>query len=904
VLDAVLAAEPAARPALARALCGDDPALAAEVASLVAAHRDAAGFLESDPAVLIGASDEDSPEPTDVAGQLVGRWRLLSELGRGGMGTVWLAERADGQFEQRAALKLIRRGMDSEEIRSRFRRERRILARLGHANIARLLDGDVSADGRPFFVMELVPGVPITRYCDESRLDLAGRLELFLVVCRAVEHAHRNLVVHGDLKPSNVLVGDAGGGTAVVKLVDFGIATALAADGEEPLTRLTSARARALTPEYAAPEQVRGEPTSTATDVYQLGLLLYELLAGRRPLDFRNRSLTEIERVVCTEPPPRPSTVGDSPRRRRLRGDLDTIALVALRKEPERRYPSAAGLADDVQAHLDGRPLRARGDDWRYLAGRFLRRHRAAVAVCAVFVALLGAVAIRDDQRVRAERSRIHLEAEKAIASNELLERFFQNWSPHGEVDDRTQVREQVDAEARRLALSADSADVRASTMSLLGKLYTELAQLDAAERLLAEADTIQRAGSTGPTPDLALTAARRGYLAKFQGRHREAEALLRESVGMWDALADQQDRRRLFPAWALGELLLEDGRYGEATVVLQRLVTPFAGQKVVPETIADARRSLGAALYHSGRFDQSDAVLRPALEAERAVAPDDRGTLEASRLLGSVLRDSGRLAEAEQVYHDVATRLAAKFGPDHLQTLAAGLVIGILRERQGDFVAAEVPMRAFLAGCARTYPQVPENACLAHGLQNLANVRLAQGELADAERHLRRTLEIQRKVYSGRNPDEGDHLNRLAYVLLRRGDPAGPQVYQEALAFHTARPTDEPLWVTDGLHYLAWAMAHQGNLAEAESLYRRTLELYRRTLPVGHPYRNETLAGLGEALLDLDQRAEACPLLAEAVAGWSARQIAVSATSPVEHAAAADARESFARCQAATSSG
>ena len=351
VLDRTLGLPAHARAVALDQLCGTDTALRREVEAMLAAHDGAGAFLETSAAEF---ASRHRPESAELAGTTIGAYRVIEEIGRGGMGTIWLAERADGHFRQRVAIKLVKRGMDSDEILSRFARERQILARLEHPNIARLLDGGMSPDGRPYFVMEYVKGAPITAYCESHELGVDARLELFAQVCRAVHHAHRNLVVHRDLKPSNVMVADDG----AIKLLDFGVAKLLADDETEQLKTAPDNRGRPMTPEYASPEQVQGGSVTTASDIYQLGVLLYELLAGQRPYEVTGRSALEIERSICESLPTAPSSRAPEPIRKRLRGDLDAVVLRALEKEPEHRYPSAEALADDIKRHLANLPLR------------------------------------------------------------------------------------------------------------------------------------------------------------------------------------------------------------------------------------------------------------------------------------------------------------------------------------------------------------------------------------------------------------------------------------------------------------------------------------------------------------------------------------------------------------------
>jgi serine/threonine protein kinase/tetratricopeptide (TPR) repeat protein len=393
--------------------CAQSADLRSDIQQLIAAHERAAGFIDVPP--LAGAGPwlgEDIPAP--VAGWRLGAYRVEGEIGRGGMGTVYLAQRADGQYEQQVAIKLIKRGMDTDLVLERFRAERQILASLDHPNVARLLDAGATDDGRPYFVMEYIDGQPIDEYADAHRLTVPERLRLFLPVCAAVAYAHSRLIVHRDIKPVNILVTAAG----VPKLLDFGIAKVLHPAADQP-TSVTGFRL--LTPEYASPEQVEGRPATTVSDVYSLGVVLYEMLAGRSPYRLRSRALADVAEAVQTTQPERPSlavtrpddagaavlrraglspdraaatgTASTAKLRRLLRGDLDDIVLTALRKEPARRYGSVELFADDIRRHLDGLPVRARPDGILYRTGKFLRRNRSSVVAAGLAAALAMALA-------------------------------------------------------------------------------------------------------------------------------------------------------------------------------------------------------------------------------------------------------------------------------------------------------------------------------------------------------------------------------------------------------------------------------------------------------------------------------------------------------------------------------
>jgi eukaryotic-like serine/threonine-protein kinase len=397
VFAAALTRAPHRRAAYLDQACGADADLRREVDSLLAAHEAASGFL-SQPAGLDTDGGEEAGGP-EAGPQRIGPYQILDTIAHGGMGTVYRAVRDDDAFRKIVALKLVRGGLHSDAFERRFRQERQILARLQHPNIATVLDGGTSDDGQPWLVMEHVEGQPITSFCAAQGLGARERVSLFRTVCGAVQYAHQNLVVHRDIKPANVLVD----GQGVPKLLDFGIAKLLAS-GVDPDLAPTATVLPMMTPEYASPEQVRGQTVTTASDVYSLGVLLYELLAGRRPYEVQADSLEAIVRTVCQTEPMPPSEA--APARSELRGDLDTIVLKALRKEPERRYRTAHELSEDLRRHLEGLPVTARADTLGYRAGKFVRRHRGAVAAAVLVSASLvgGIVATTRQARVAQRR--------------------------------------------------------------------------------------------------------------------------------------------------------------------------------------------------------------------------------------------------------------------------------------------------------------------------------------------------------------------------------------------------------------------------------------------------------------------------------------------------------------------
>jgi len=406
LFHSALELEPDERAAYLDATCDGDDSLRAEVESMIGCHAQAESFIEA-PAFELAADLLAHAEMESIEGKHIGPYRIIREIGRGGMGTVYLAARDDDQYQKQVAIKLIKRGMDTDFIVQRFRNERQILAHLDHPNIARLLDGGATEDDLPFFVMEYIDGKPINEYCKFHELPAPNRLRLFLSVCSAVSYAHQNLVMHRDLKPGNILITADGS----PKLLDFGIAKLLNPELSGQTIDHTATVLRLITPDYASPEQVQGGTITTASDVYSLGVLLYELLTGHRPYQFKSRSPAELEQVICRLEPVKPSESAagadgqdsdsktslqiDIHDRKLLRGDLDNIVLMAMRKEPHRRYSSVEQFAEDIRRHLDGLPVIARKDTFSYRASKFIRRNKvgvaAAAAICLTLVAGIAA---------------------------------------------------------------------------------------------------------------------------------------------------------------------------------------------------------------------------------------------------------------------------------------------------------------------------------------------------------------------------------------------------------------------------------------------------------------------------------------------------------------------------------
>jgi serine/threonine-protein kinase len=653
VFDAVLDVAPNERDAFLDEACGTDHALRARVRVLLEAYDRSSGFLDS-PAVEFAAVLLEEPPLT--APEHAGPFRIIRELGHGGMGVVYLAEREGAEFTQRVALKLVRQLGASDAVRRRFVEERRILALLQHPRIAYLIDGGLTSEGLPYFAMELVEGEPIDAYCNANGLSVAQRVDLFIEVCDAVQYAHEHLVIHRDLKPSNILVR----GDGQLKLLDFGIAKLLDPLRASDAAGATQTGVIALTPEYAAPEQIRGEPVSTATDTYALGVLLYLLLTGQRPYEVRGRSPAEVERIICDAKPPRPSTVAPEKSRRSLSGDLDLIVMQALNKDPVRRYSSASALRDDLRRYRAGLPIHARPESRAYRLRKFVRRNRSiAAALSMTAIALLGATAfstlqMREAQRQRdeavreAERQHALAEVQSVLASDSrdaqgkaltalqrivlaeqvLRQQFIAKpWLVvEGMAELSERLYEMSDREAQRAMLA------RARSIAERAGLPSALARVECARAYsLAYDDAVDSARAAIAASHVALSQAggatelstakcvdAEGQVLIAAGKPDSAVPFLRRAVAL-----TEDDRFGSAHQSAMMDLSLAlrgIGRTREAAeyqrrVIMERVASGFSGTSIMSNVMT----YLVGSLYELGELAQVDSVVRWALaEAER----------------------------------------------------------------------------------------------------------------------------------------------------------------------------------------------------------------------------------------------------------------------------------------------
>ena len=792
-LDRALDLSPIEREAFLTELRASDPETASELARMLDEHRQLSeqGFLDSSPARATDAT---------LSGVIIGAYTLISRIGEGGMGTVWLGQRSDGRYEGQVAIKLLNAALVGRGGEERFRREGSILARLGHPHIARLIDAGVSNTGQPYLVLELVNGEHIDAYCDERRLTIERRIRLFLDVLAAVSHAHANLIVHSDIKPSNVLVNQS----AAVKLLDFSIAKLVEDEG---VSRLTRDGSSALTPKYAAPEQINGEAITTRTDVYALGVLLFELLTAQHPYGPSIRSSPEFIHAIVHEEPLRLTSAFakasadtrslaaaqrlTTPDRliRALSGDLDTILNKALKKSPGERYGSVAEFADDLRRYLDHQPIAARPDTVRYRTGKFIKRHgRAVSAVGAVTAAIVVIVAFYTVQLTN-ERDRARAQAEKASRVSELLAGVLYSADPYRNPDNAAEgvvvpsARGLLDTLANRITTElSDQPEVQAEMLTLIGRTYERIGMTDRALPLLEQSLAIGR--KTFPLPDarVAQTLNDLGVLQRRLGNLDAAVPLLIEALSMRRALYgnDHQD---------VGITLSEYGR------VLRDL----------------------------GRLDDSERATRDALAIRiKNFGDEHRETATNKSDLGQLLMERGQLDEAERLFRENQATTERILGLEHLNSAAAKNFVG--------------------------------------------NVLAVKGDLKTAERLQRDALAVRQRVFGPTNPESAFAVQSLAFTLEMEGRLAESEaLLNEAYpAVSAAYGADHSRVVNVALD-LARVRIALGRGAEVESMARTALLVRQRTYPAGHWRIAEAQALLGASLLAQHRDTEAEPLMAAA---------------------------------------
>jgi eukaryotic-like serine/threonine-protein kinase len=824
-----------------------------------------------DPHATSGLNDSGTtvtpPEVSaETAGNVIGHYHLLQKIGEGGMGEVWLAEQKE-PVRRRVALKLVKAGMNTREVITRFASERQALALMDHPAIAKVFDAGATPHGAPYFVMEYVAGVPITTYCDNHKLSTRERLELFTLVCEGVQHAHQKAIIHRDLKPSNILVTEVDG-HAVPKIIDFGVAKALS-QKLTPDTLFTRVGVLLGTPEYMSPEQANssGEDIDTRSDVYSLGIILYELLAGAPPLVLRKIAFDEFLRKLRDEEPQKPSTKlrtqdpatsTEVARNRQteplalakqVRGDLDSIALKALEKNRTRRYGSPSDLAADIGRYLKNEAVLAVPPSAAYRARKFARRYRASLATaCAFVLVLVAAAAISIRQSLRANREAAEAQAVNDFLQNDLLAQASASVQagPRAKPDPDLKVRTALDRAAAHITGKFDrQPDVEAAIRDTIGQTYMDLGLYPEARTQLQRALELHRQVQGPRSPKTLKTLNNLGHTAYYQGKYPEAQALLSQALDM--------QRRVLGPE--------------------------------NPDTL-NTLNNLSAAYWSAGKYPQAEALYTPTLEVQRRVlGPENPVTLGSMLNLANIYLSEGKFAQAEPLYSEAVVTTTRLKGSEHPATLLAMNDLGGVYYSEGKYAQAEALYLQVVDISRRVLG--PEHPGTLTPAMNLASVYFKQSKYPQAEAIYLQTLEIQRRTLGPEHPSTLNTLLNLAITEVSEGK------YSQAETYYT-QGADISRRVLGPKHPFTLAFMSdmpdayflQGKYARAEALFSQALAADRLNLGPEHPSTLDTLADMDfmyqcEGKYDLAEK-----YAAEALAG---RQKALGRDDPSTIDAQAD---------------
>jgi len=903
-----------ARDAFFETFAREHPGLIADLRNLMAADGqalDLAGAVTASVTSLL----EDTTDPW--IGRQIGAWTIRERLATGGMGAVFVAERTDREFAQRVAIKLVSAQLLARESIARFKVERQILANLSHPYIAQLHDGGATDEGVPYLVMEYVEGLPIDRHCDEHELDIDARLDLFRKVCDAVDYAHRQLTVHRDLKPSNILV-DAHGNP---KLLDFGIAKLLDAHAANLTAVVTRDGTRAMTPEYASPEQVRGGAVSVASDVYSLGVLLYRLLTGQSPYGLIEGTPLDYERAIVSQDPKRPSTVvADSGRAganalrtpsarqltKRLAGDLDNIVLKALQKEPERRYPSVRALSEDILRYLRNEPVEARGTDWLYVAKKFVVRNALAVAAAAAVVLGASALVTFYTWRLAGERDRANLAAQQANEVSSFLSDVFGSASPLVQQGKEINAVDLLEQGAERIEQLADQPRVQAELYRIMGASFTQLGDYARGESLLAKSLALREPDAEVTPLELTETLEDLGEAQRQRRDYEPAIANTRRALALRKSIHGDEHSEVARIMGRLGSALSSAGDNEEALDVLRGALAMKRRLGDEPDIVmSDILGNIATSLDTLGRYDEAAAMGREAVAMSESVngplhpytlvrmsnlalvlarqydlmaaadlfdetirrarqtwEPTDPRLSFYVQQYGQTLTFLGRFDEALPLLNEAAESTRAGIGAESLEYVGRLYGIGAWHMDTGDY-----------EGAVRTLQQAKE---LALRLQDengyfvvlaslgLGGAQLQTGALQEAQQNLSKVVENKDRV--GRNlVTRAEGWLAIAYAKEGRGDEGVPLI-RDALVDDSGGDDGSlvtPLAIATEFYRLA------GNTEESLALGERARRIASKRLPPHNWLAARATEQYARALLAAGRAEEARPLLEGAAADF-----------------------------------
>ena len=814
--------------AFLKTACGDDDELVAEVLALVEEDARGASLLDRDLAHI--AHDVLSQAaPASLPFKEFGPYRIKEALGEGGMGAVYLAERID--LGSLVAIKILRDAWLSPARRERFASEQRTLAQLNHPSIARLYDADTLDDGTPWFVMEYVDGVPLTEYCVEHTCSIEERLQLFRAVCEAVQYAHQHAVIHRDLKPSNILVKPNG----TIRLLDFGIAKQLESL-ETPAkkgTDQTMTGLRLMTPAYAAPEQIRGERVGSHIDVYSLGVILYELLAGELPFDLSKLTPGEAEAMIVGQDPEKPSAVakrmaqrpGENPGipsvSKTAWADLDVLCLTWMHKDPQGRYPSVEALIRDIDHYLKGEPLEARPDTFRYRLEKFVRRNRRAVfAAALVFTLVVGLVVFFTVRLAKARNAALE-EAARTQRIQKFMMNLFQGGDESVGPGDSMRVVTILDRGVQEAQSLNSDPKVQAELYQTLGTIYDQLGKFDQADSLLHSAVDRRKALFGPDSVEVAESLVALGQLRSDQAQYDEGERFIRQGLEMTKRHLPPTHPRVGRALYALGEVLVNEGKYDQGIQVLNEAVQIQSAPGGVPADLAESLTELANAQFYAGHLDVSNSLNLRVVAMDRQLYGERHPNVAEDLInLGAIQTEWGHYPETERYYRQALDIIQGFYGKDHPETASVMTLLGRSLNNQGRVSESADMLREALGIQERVYGQVHPR--VASALGELGKVALQQGKLDEAEADFRRQADIYREVYKGKHYYIGAALANLGGVYMERKQyTRAEQSFREALQIYAQTLPADHLNVAIARIKLGRALIpqHRNKDAEAETL-------------------------------------------------------------------------------------
>jgi serine/threonine protein kinase/tetratricopeptide (TPR) repeat protein len=876
---------PAEQRNFLEARCADDPALVGEILNLLAEDSLGDSMLDRDVAHVAHQVLHD-PSSNDPPFKEFGPYRILKKLGEGGMGVVYLAERDD--LHSQVAIKVLRDAWLSPSRRARFAVEQRTLAQLNHPSIARLYDADTSPDGTPFFVMEYVEGIPLTDFCQHHNCPVAERLRLFRDVCEAVLYAHQHAVIHRDLKPSNILVKD----DATVRLLDFGIAKQLESLGEsgDALPNPTMTGLRLMTPAYAAPEQIRGEQVGIQADVYSLGVVLYELLAGRLPFDLSNRTPAQAEKVLTEQEPEKPSTAAEhasesaaknlSPAlvSKRAWADLDVLCLTAMHKDVRQRYQSVEAVIRDVDHYLRGEPLDAQPDTLRYTVGKFVRRNWRTLSAAAAVVAILLTLVIFYTIRLTRARNAALAQAERTQRIQHFMLNLFQGGDPSAAPPDDLRVVTLLDRGVQEARSLDTEPAVQAELFETLGGIYQKLGKYDRADSLLQSALHTRQMTFGADSVETAKSLLALGSLRDDQARYEESERLIRQSLDINKRHLPQDDPAVAKSMLALGTVLADRGAYDQSIAMLERTVRLYSAPNSAPADAADSLHQLANAQFYAGHYEIATALNQRVLEMYKKIY-GDRHPLVADIYinLGAIRYDLGHYPEAEQYDRQALDIVQSWYGKDNPETAIDLTILARALVYQNRYDEATDLLQQSLAIKERTFGKV--HPSVASTLNELGNIASKTGKYDLAKKYFNRMADIYRTVYGERHYLVATALSNLGSVYIAERDWASAEkIFRQVIPLYTE--TQSATHINTGIAHtkLGRVLLRQRRYAEAEAETSAGYDILAPQMDPRVSWLTNARQDLVEECDALHQREQAAKFRAEIAATHPAKPPEVSA--------------------------